>query len=67
MIGLLTLVLVCMPTKSLNTDWDAQDPNLEIPDREVKPLPMEVANGEKDDKTVDGKAVDQLTYIEEVK
>lgn len=67
MIGLLTLVLVCMPLNSLNTNWDAQDPNMEIPEREVKPLPMEAANGGKGAKTVDGKAVDESTYVEEVK
>lgn len=67
MIGLLTLVLVCMPTKSLNANWDAQDPNMEIPDREVKPLPMDQINVGDNEKKGDGKAPEGSTYIEEVK
>ncbi|KAI1490525.1 major facilitator superfamily domain-containing protein [Biscogniauxia mediterranea] len=33
MIGLLCLVLACMPTKSMDMEWDVQDPDKMIPSR----------------------------------
>lgn len=56
-LGLLIICLGLMPSKNLNTNWDIEDPNAEIPHLpENQVIPEE--NSERRDETKDGSDVE---------
>ena len=60
MLGLLIICLGCMPLKSLNQNWDIEDPNAEIPH-----LPENLAFAE--DFAERGKGLNDVDHLEEGK
>ncbi len=53
MIGLLSLTLALMPLKNVNMQWDLEDPNQMIPDREAPPKTVVASISEQPDETRD--------------
>jgi hypothetical protein len=47
-IGLLLITLISMPLKSLNKEWDEEDPNAAIPTAPIHNEPKDIEMGEQE-------------------
>ncbi|KAI5920239.1 major facilitator superfamily domain-containing protein [Camillea tinctor] len=69
MIGLLCLVLACMPTRSMNMEWDTQDPDQIIPSKEkaierLEPSLKVLEKANQDDSKATQCQNEEILYVE---